>query len=233
LTRGDASTLIGQVKIRRSFGQKALLIITRSGAALLALTILTTFIEQLLTNIIHEQLISREGVGPLLWITIFSSAIVSILYPVLALLLTLAALQDRPLFQSIRTNFEQLLIENIRAMGSTLSWSLLLIIPGFYRFIQYSFVNFIVMLDQDYFDGKVDALKKSVSLTKKRFFKVFGIFLLMAVIVPLFVSSFDEYSVLTQTPISAIVLIVIEILLFILLNLLLLEQWESANGTHV
>ena len=221
------------MKIRRSFGQKALLIITRSGAALLALTILTTFIEQLLTNIIHEQLISREGVGPLLWITIFSSAIVSILYPVLALLLTLAALQDRPLFQSIRTNFEQLLIENIRAMGSTLSWSLLLIIPGFYRFIQYSFVNFIVMLDQDYFDGKVDALKKSVSLTKKRFFKVFGIFLLMAVIVPLFVSSFDEYSVLTQTPISAIVLIVIEILLFILLNLLLLEQWESANGTHV
>jgi len=221
------------VKIRRSFGQKALLIITRSGVALLTLTILTTFIEQLLTNIIHEQLISREGVGPLLWITIFSSAIVSILYPVPALLLTLAALQDRPILSSIRTNFEQLLIENIRAMGSTLSWSLLFIIPGFYRFIQYSFVNFIVMLDQDYLEGKVDALKKSVTLTNKKIFKVFGIFLLMAVIVPLFVSSFDEYSVLTQTPISALALIMIEILLFILLNLLLLQQWESANGTHV
>lgn len=222
-----------QLKLKRTFGQNARLIITRSGPALVALTLFTTFIEQLLTSVIHEQLMSQQGTGPLLWIAIFTSAIISILYPVIATLLTLSALQTLPIWDSARLNFEQLLIENLRAFGKAMTWGLCFILPGIVRFIQFSFVNFVVILDPDYSVGKIDALKKSVSISNQRFFKVFGIFLLTSILVPVMTSAFDEYSVLTQTPISAFLLVLLEVLLFILLNLLLLKVWESANGTHV
>lgn len=222
-----------EVKISQSFGQNARFVITRSGVLLLILTLLTTLIEQYLTSVIHEQLMSREGVGLGLWISIFISFLISLFYPVLATLLVLASFHSTSIFLTVRKNLEQLLIENMRAIGQAFTWSLLFILPGIIRFIQLSFVNLIVLLDHKYQAGEIDALKRSVQLVNSRFFRVFGLFLLMAVVVPLFMSAFDEYSVLTQTPVSGFLLVVLEVLLFILLNLLLIKQWERANGTHV
>ncbi len=67
---------------------------------------------------------------------------------------------DRPYLSSF-------FAEYLRALASTLIWALFLLIPGFIRYLQLTFVPFIVFFSADYEKGEVDALKFSTSLFKK------------------------------------------------------------------
>jgi hypothetical protein len=195
--------------------------------------ILSTIAEQLLMSQIEAELLSHEGAGPLLWIYIGLSALMSVILPVVSFLFIVAALGSKPVISTFLENLEQLVIENLRALGKELLWGFLFILPGVMKYVQYSFINFIVLLDPDYQVGERDALATSQKLVNKRFFRVFSLVILFMLITPLFFAAFDEYSVFFMHPFSAVVIAAAETLTSILFVLLLLRQWESAHGTHV
>jgi hypothetical protein len=68
-----------------------------------------------------------------------------------------------------------LTLENLKALGLTLIWSLAFVIPGIIKYLQYQFVSFVVLVDPDYEDGKVDALQRSKELTKGILLLLLGI----------------------------------------------------------
>jgi uncharacterized membrane protein len=59
-----------------------------------------------------------------------------------------------------------LTIESIRMLAMTILWGLALVIPGVIKYVNYSFVQYVVIADPEYAAGKVDALKESERLMK-------------------------------------------------------------------
>lgn len=59
-----------------------------------------------------------------------------------------------------------LAIEGLRVLARLLMWSILLILPAFYWYCRYIFVAYIVLLDQNYKQGQIDALEHSKLLTR-------------------------------------------------------------------
>lgn len=67
--------------------------------------------------------------------------------------------------------------ENLRAIGSVLTWSLLLVIPGFVRFFQLWWVPWVTLSSPSYQAGQIDALRAS-----RLFFKFYAKRLLFLVL---------------------------------------------------
>ncbi|MGE4130501.1 MAG: hypothetical protein AB7F86_02630 [Bdellovibrionales bacterium] len=59
--------------------------------------------------------------------------------------------------------------EYLRVLGQILLWALLVLIPGFIRYVHLIFVPLIVLFSSDYEDGKIDALKQSQLMVKNWF----------------------------------------------------------------
>ena len=117
-----------------------------------------------------------------------------------------------------------------------MQWGFLLIVPGLVRFLQFSFVPFVVYLDPAYEKGVCDALKESTQKVNRRFFWVFWIVLFFTALIPLCLSGFDEWSLLLRHPLSASLLCGLDVLLSVFSFLLLLRQWEKTGefyGTDV
>ena len=89
----------------------------------------------------------------------------------------------------LKTHFYQAFIEYIRAAVSISIYCLFFIIPGFYRWIQLTFVCFVASFDKDYLEGKKDALKESARLVRGYLFSLLlliSLYSLMPLIVTLF-----------------------------------------------
>lgn len=217
------------MKFIRAFLQ----IILRAGLLLFALTLFCTFSEQFLSQKMESELSSMEGASVWLWIFASLSFFISILNPVLSSLFTLAALKKEPLAETIRNYLKPVTIETLRATGSCLSWSLFLILPGVVRYLQLSFVNFVVLLDPEYLKGSKDAIQESSKLVNKRFAPVFFLIFLFMVILPLLMTTLDEWTSFQNHPVTATIVAVIESCFSILFILSLLKQWEKSHGTSI
>ncbi len=68
--------------------------------------------------------------------------------------------------------------EYLRLLGHVLLWTLALIIPGFVRYTQLTFVPFIVFFHRAYEDGEVDALQLSTRMVNRRWKLIFPVMLL-------------------------------------------------------
>lgn len=79
---------------------------------------------------------------------------------------TLAGKESRNPWEVLAAEMKPLTIENLRALAKILLWGLLLVLPGIYQMLRYSFVSFVVLFDPNYRAGRVDALKESAQLTK-------------------------------------------------------------------
>lgn len=71
--------------------------------------------------------------------------------------------------EKIKTNFNQVLVEQTRSMASVLWRTPLLIVPALIQYIRLSFVPLIVLLSTEYNAGREDALKKSAQMSRGRF----------------------------------------------------------------
>ncbi len=217
------------------------IVLKRAGPLLLGLAILTSFFEQLLTQLMEKELSSMSGASPFVWVYGGASIALSIIDPVLVSILIVAALLPGPIVRSIGQHISQVTKEILRAAGKSISWGLLLIIPGLIRFLQFSFVAFVVILDPEYQEGKKDALKESTRLVNKKFFRVTAVLLLFSVVLPVLLTSFDEYTLFDQHPFSALGLAGVDALLSIFCILILLAQYsdtfdkqeEKSDGTHL
>jgi hypothetical protein len=193
----------------------------------------SAWLEQLLTKKMELELASTEGTSNIVWFYAGASATLSLILPIFTFIFVIASLNPRPLLDYLSSNLAQVVIENMRAAGKTLLWSLLFIIPGLIRFLQYAFVSIIVMIDPDYNLGKKDALKESTRIFNKSFIIVTFVILTFSILVPLVETQWDEYQSFNNHPLSALASTGLDSILSIIFVLLLLKIWEKKHGTHV
>ena len=79
-------------------------------------------------------------------------------------------------------NFNQLVVEQIRVLGSVVWRAPLLIVPAIVRYVRMVFVPFVVIFDPGYHRGEVDVLKRSHALSRGRFWLLAGVSLVSAVL---------------------------------------------------
>ena len=87
--------------------------------------------------------------------------------------------------------------ENMRALGSILSYGIFLVLPGFYRYLQLFWVTWIVYLSPDYTLGRLDAIEGSRALWKNQRFRVLGLVSVFDIVIPVTLESFfgvDSFS---------------------------------------
>ncbi len=204
------------------------------GIPLFATTTIGLTLDQWITAKMESQLMNPQGAGSLVWIFAAFSILLNILYPLTLMLLLMSSLpQKQTTTQSTKDFlmrfFSQTLIEQLRAWGKGMLWSFALILPGIMYFIRYTFVPFIVCFDPQYAEGKVDALKRSLELTKGKFFHLSFLYLFFVLVIPGFLTAVDEYKIIWKTPAASLVITFFEMLTNVVFILLLIQIYNKQN----
>lgn len=206
-------------------------VIRRIGIPIFALSFLYTIADQLLTELMQRELSSPAGITWQLIAAGFASMFLSLTVPLFSNLLIIYAAKLPPL--RFRSLLNSALIEELRAMGKVMLWFLLLILPGFIKLVQFVFVPFVVALDPQYRQGHRDALDYSKKLVNRHFWKISLLLLLFSLVIPVFMTEWDEYRVFWKHPFGNLLLTGVQSLLSIVLGLLLLVVWEKAYESDV
>jgi hypothetical protein len=98
---------------------------------------------------------------------------------------------------------KQLLVESIRALAVTLMWALLLVIPGIFKYLRFSFVSYVVVADPEYNIGNRDALEYSNELIKGFTIQIF-LFLAVLFGLSMALDTLREKFPITQFPVQAV-----------------------------
>ena len=107
-----------------------------------------------------------------------------------------------------------LILESLRVFASVLLHLLLFFIPGVIRYTRLQFVPFVVMFDNKYKLGHVDALERSSRMVKGHTF----IFFLILVIIGILQLVIDKFSLsysLLQTPLLSFLLLFIKLFFYL------------------
>jgi hypothetical protein len=204
--------------------------VRKVGFALFMLTLITTSLDQLITDHMQAELMSPHGASPTVWLWGISSMALNLVMPLIGLLITLAVLAKNPensWWKFLRQNLNQNLIEAFRSWGKALSWSFALILPGLIRFFQYLLVPFVVCFDPEYRAGHRDALETSRALSRGRLLSLVGVFFAFSILVPLVLTSFDSKQLLWKTPVAACLLCFVEMLSNICFIVALSQIYDS------
>ncbi len=153
----------------------------------------TTHLDQILSESIETQLRSSSGAPHQVWFFAALSLLLSLfsswLLQIMGLLAYSFTETRKNPAEFFKQNFEQLIIESLRAWGKTTLYSLFLILPGLWKFFQYQFVPWVVCLSKNYHSGLVDALHESESLFSKSKTKIILLSLAFLILWPLLTSS--------------------------------------------
>lgn len=175
---------------------------------------LSALTDDYCTTQIQNLLQSLEGNEFQVWKYGLLSISVQMILPLISLLLMiwfLFANTENP-FQFLKKHFAQLIIENLRTWGFVLFAGLFFIFPAFIVYFLYLFVPFVVALNKEYSEGKIDALQFSRQLVFRQIYKTISISLLTLVILPLVSSGlFADWNSFIEHPLAAIPLHTIDI----------------------
>jgi len=86
------------------------------------------------------------------------------------------------LIASFKVNLKYLFINYARAILRILVGFILLIVPGCIWWVQLTFVPYVVLFDPEFKSGAVDALEKSKTLVRGRFWRVTGVLILCLIL---------------------------------------------------
>lgn len=175
-------------------------------------TVLGTFADQWVTLKMENQLMDPAGTGPLIWLYGGLSMILSLIYPLVTLLIVLSSIGERKTVAFMGQNGIQTLLEQMRAWGKSMLWSLAFLLPGLFQFFRLVFVPFIVCFDPEYKMGTVDALERSRELSRGKLFLIIKLFILFAVALPALLTLVDEYKLLWKTPLAALAICFVEMI---------------------
>lgn len=209
-------------------------VLARVGLPLFAWSLFTQFTDQQIINLMQDELASKSGAGPRLWVFGGLSMFLSLFAPLVSLILILHAsrsAQGENLFEFLRQRLSYLFREQLRAAGKMLLWGFLLILPGLLKFFEYALVPFVVCLDPRYQRGELDALAAARGVFYRRWPTVLGILLGFACL-SLMMTGLDTFRSFTDHPIIAAGLVGVDVLIFILLQWALLRLWEK-DYAHV
>lgn len=207
-------------------------VIHRSGYLILSLGVLGLVIQQVLIQQVQNQISSPDGSSQaLLFGYGFLLILIGFLHPGILFFLICRSQSHESLRTFFSRTFEQVVIEMTRSTGKVITWSLLLLIPGLIKMLRLSFVPFIVCLDPDYQKGQKDALQESEKIAKPMIWTLAGIYLLFELAIPLTMSIWEEYQIIWQTPVSAFILLSVEVLFTTLMMTWLMSLFLTATQT--
>lgn len=204
-------------------------LITRVGLPLFAWTLLVQFTDQRLIEATQNELASENGAGAKLWLFGGLSMLTSILGPVFSMMMVFFAVRapkTDSLLAYIGRHLAWLFKEQLRAAGKMILWGLLFLLPGLWKFFEFMMIPFVVCLDPNYQRGEVDALTHS----RQVFYRIWGRIILLAMVYfisSLVLTSVDEYRSFTEHPLTAVLMVVIDLLVFVLFQWVLLRLWEK------
>jgi hypothetical protein len=122
----------------------------------------------------------------------------------------------------------------MRSWGKAMAWSLCFLLPGLIRFLQYFFVPF-VSLHPGYQRGEIDALSEARSLAKGKLMRLLALFFAFSIAAPTVITMFDDWRVIWRTPIGALLICFVEMLLNLWFIQLLFKMYQRgvADESHV
>lgn len=115
--------------------------------------------------------------------------------------------------------------ESLRSLAVVLMWSLLLIIPGLFKYLRYSFVPYVVVADAEYQNGKRDALEYSNALVKGYTLQIFVIFAILLAQESARGWARENFSIV-HWPIEALIIGVIFFMMNVFANILLFRIYQ-------
>jgi hypothetical protein len=204
---------------------------------LFILVVLSTNIDQFLNIKVEDALRDPLGAAPQVYWFGFLSVISSIIFPILLMTTTLYAMQVSRFVENLNDFYgkyiNQIFIETLRTWGKTLMWSLLFIVPGIWKYLEYSLVPMVVTSSTRYDEGKIDALKASSYVFRRHWFKIIGILILFHLFIPLILASvFDSYRLLWKTPVASLLLNLLDTYLLIISTQLLFNVFQNEVRRH-
>lgn len=159
------------------------------------------FLDQVLTGILEKLFRSPDGAPAWVWGVAMLSVLLNLLAPLLLTFWFLTMIKAQKKVQ----DFEQMIIESLRAWGSTFLWTLLLILPGLIKWLGYFFVPFVVLFSKKYASGEVDALKHSQKIFFHSWGKLLLILFFFSFLFPLTsFLVFDGYRKIWETPLFSL-----------------------------
>lgn len=205
---------------------------------LLAVVVLSSNLDQFLNIQLESALNNPEGAQQQVYLYGFFALISGTVFPVILLSLCLYSLNSllnwrNSLEEFLSKYLNQIFIESFRSWGKIILWSLLFILPGIWKFIEYSLVPFIVTSMPEYDEGKVDALEASAKLVKKHWLKVTCILVLFHLFIPAIISVlFDSYRLIWKTPFGSLLLSALDTYLLLISVQLLFNILTSEVKKH-
>lgn len=132
-------------------------------------------------------------------------------------------------FRQFILKFNDYAKESLRATGVASLWMYLFIIPGLLKWIEFSFIPFIIFLNQDYQNGSADALLLSRRIASLHKWKVYGFWFAFNVAIPLGISiSLGEYDSFYHFPTIATLISLLEALILWFWFHLLLNFYQKS-----
>lgn len=205
---------------------------------LFALVVLSSNIDQYLNLKMETALRDPLGVQTQVIYYGFFSILSSVLFPVLLVSIALYALNNldsttRTLQDFWDKYLNQMYIETLRAWGKTLQWTLLLIIPGIWKYVELSMVPFVVTSSQAYDEGRIDALKGSAQVVRRRWFVILAILVLFHLFIPgVLTTVFDAYRLIWKTPLQSLLLSALDTYLLLVSTHILFNIFRSEVRRH-
>jgi len=146
-----------------------------------------------------------------------------------------------PFMDFFKKHIGPLTIEGIRALAVCLMWTLLLILPGIYKYIRLFFVPYVVIADPAYQTGQRDALAYSNDIVAGNTLMVFVMTLLLTALD--YARGFSrEFFPLDQNPLLALIFSISFYFATLYVNVLVFRYYQhlvrkfeekKPHGTHV
>lgn len=202
----------------------------KSGFLLVFLALLIyRLLDQFFTVQIDFLVRSSDGLDSKLWVWAILSLISSMLFPLLVAVLCSYSLvfnRRRGLEVFLADHFEMTFLESLRSWGKAFLWGLVFIIPGLIKMSFYFLVPYVAMFSRGYKAGTIDALKLSEVISKKFWTKLNVYVTIFFLVYPFLISTgFDQYTLISKHPISALALIAVETAMMMLFNYLILKEF--------
>lgn len=125
-----------------------------------------------------------------------------------------------------------LIKESLRSWGKTFQWSLFLLIPGFFAYIFYIYVPFVVLLDKNYSRGQIDALRSSMKRVQTSLPQVLGLMFLFAVLIPFLISLIDDWQSISDHVMGLLALSLVNTLADLIFTIYLLKLFMRKADLH-
>lgn len=200
---------------------------------LFILTATSSNLDVWLSQKIEAELSSGDGLSSAIWFYGIGTFVLSIFSPLLFFLILAALITGENIFTFYKKSFSLLLKEQLRTWGSVMNWTFLFVLPGLWKFIQYAFVPFIVCFDNEYQQGKVDALEQSRRISRGAGLQLLAAFSIFAAALPAALSSlFDEQKMIWQTPLQSFFVCFLEMTVNICFIFLLWHMFKKAGEKH-